>query len=71
MLLEIERRSRIVSLLKKKSSIRTKKLVEDWGVTNETIRPDLNFLQEKGLLKRVHGGAVSPEKAESCQEVMG
>lgn len=33
-------------------------LSDELGVTHETVRKDLVALQEQGLLKRVHGGAV-------------
>ncbi len=36
-------------------------LAEQLGVTHETVRKDLLLLQERGLLRRVHGGAVPVE----------
>lgn len=33
-------------------------LAEDFDVTTETVRKDLTELQRRGLVKRVHGGAV-------------
>ncbi|HET7397340.1 MAG TPA: DeoR/GlpR family DNA-binding transcription regulator [Intrasporangium sp.] len=36
-------------------------LAEQLGVTHETVRKDLLFLQDRGLLRRVHGGAVPAE----------
>lgn len=35
-----------------------KELSDSFGVTMETIRKDLEFLQRKGILFRTHGGAV-------------
>ncbi|MFR5523738.1 MAG: DeoR family transcriptional regulator [[Clostridium] innocuum] len=35
-----------------------KELSDCFGVTMETIRKDLEFLQRKGILFRTHGGAV-------------
>lgn len=35
-----------------------KELAENFHVTMETIRKDLDFLQRKGILFRTHGGAV-------------
>jgi DeoR family fructose operon transcriptional repressor len=36
-------------------------LAEQLGVTHETVRKDLLLLQQRGLLRRVHGGAVPVE----------
>jgi DeoR family fructose operon transcriptional repressor len=36
-------------------------MAENLGVTHETIRKDLLNLESHGLLRRVHGGAVSVE----------
>lgn len=52
-----ERRQYILRLLEQRGRIRSAALAAELGVTDETIRTDLVALQEKGLLKRVHGGA--------------
>ena len=39
--------------------MRVAKLTEHFGVSDPTIRKDLAVLEQKGLLKRTHGGAVS------------
>jgi DeoR/GlpR family transcriptional regulator of sugar metabolism len=53
-----ERQELIMQRLKQKSSVRIIDLVEEFGVTRETIRKDLYELQKKGLIRKVHGGAV-------------
>lgn len=45
-------------------AIEVNDLASHFHVTTETIRRDLSELQEKRLLKRVHGGAVSWESFE-------
>ena len=52
-----ERRQYILRLLEQRGRIRSAALARELGVTDETIRTDLVALQQKGLLKRVHGGA--------------
>lgn len=52
-----ERRQYILRLLEQRGRIRSAALAAELRVTDETIRTDLVALQEKGLLKRVHGGA--------------
>jgi DeoR family fructose operon transcriptional repressor len=37
-------------------------LVDDLGVTSETIRRDLTVLERAGVLRRVHGGAIPIER---------
>lgn len=52
-----ERRQYILRLLEQRGRIRSAALAAELGVTDETIRTDLVALQQKGLLRRVHGGA--------------
>ncbi|MGJ3508493.1 DeoR/GlpR family DNA-binding transcription regulator [Enemella sp. A6] len=54
-----ERRLRIIDGLQASSSLRTEQLASSLGVSIETIRRDFRALEKKGLLRRVHGGAVS------------
>ncbi len=53
-----ERREYILRLLEERGRVRSAELALDLEVTDETIRTDLVLLQKKGLLRRVHGGAV-------------
>jgi DeoR family fructose operon transcriptional repressor len=67
-----QRRLRIAELLSQNplGIISVEEFSHTLNVSEMTIRRDLNFLEESGLIKRVHGGAVllqdnSPEKAFS------
>ncbi|MFO7888902.1 MAG: transcriptional repressor AgaR [bacterium] len=53
-----ERRDEIVRLVSEDGRVTVKKLSEMYNVSTVTIRNDLNFLQEKGLLHRAYGGAL-------------
>ena len=53
-----ERKNEIVKELKKTGKVKVVELVEQFQVSEETIRRDLMILEEKGLLKRVYGGAI-------------
>ena len=55
-----ERRQKINLLLQKRGKIRIEELCELFSVTSETIRRDLNILEQKNVLKKVHGGAILP-----------
>lgn len=56
-----ERYDRILTLLIEKKSITVNELVEALDTSESTIRRDLNNLDKKNYLKKVHGGAVLVE----------
>lgn len=53
-----ERRAYLLRLLQQQGSLHSATVARELGVTDETIRTDLVALQQQGLLKRVHGGAL-------------
>lgn len=53
-----ERRQEILSRLNKDGRIEVPELAKTFGASAETIRKDLIELENRGLLKRVHGGAL-------------
>jgi len=55
-----ERQQQILALLEEKGTVRTIDLAEEFQVTDETIRRDLQVLADEGHLVRVHGGASNP-----------
>ncbi|MDW8054828.1 MAG: DeoR/GlpR family DNA-binding transcription regulator [Anaerolineae bacterium] len=55
----ISRQQRILQLLDQKGMVRVAELCEQFGVSEMTVRRDLNELEQAGVLRRVHGGAVS------------
>lgn len=57
-MLVVERYDQILRLVNERGSIRVTELSERFGVTEETIRRDLDALEARGLLRRSHGGAV-------------
>jgi DeoR/GlpR family transcriptional regulator of sugar metabolism len=58
-----ERQEKIVEIVNEKGSIRVSELSPIFNVTEETIRRDLEKLENEGLLKRTHGGAISVKEA--------
>lgn len=60
-----ERREYILRLLEERGRVRSAALALELGVTDETIRTDLVLLQKKGLLRRVHGGALRVPSARA------
>jgi len=57
-MLNDERKTRILEALSKNGRVLLQELVTDFKVSEDTIRRDLKDLDEAGLLKRVHGGAL-------------
>jgi len=53
------RQDKIYEHIQKFGAATTADLVKEYSVSVETIRRDLLFMEEQGLLKRVHGGAVA------------
>lgn len=56
------RRKNILELLNKNGSVRVTELSRLFDISEVTIRTDLADMENKGLLTRVHGGAVSSYK---------
>lgn len=57
-MLAIERHRRILESLEREGSARVVDLAREYEVTEETIRRDLDRLENAGRLQRSHGGAV-------------
>jgi DeoR/GlpR family transcriptional regulator of sugar metabolism len=54
-----ERQERIAELIATRGKVRIAQLTELFGVSEPTARKDLTHMEQRGLLKRTHGGAVS------------
>lgn len=54
-----ERQSFIINMLSEKNIIKLKEIVKILGASESTIRRDFDELESKGILKRVHGGAIA------------
>ena len=54
-----ERYSIILDRIRINGSVTVSELVEEWGISTETIRRDLLCLEKQNQLQRVHGGAIA------------
>jgi len=63
-MLSVERHQQILEHVLSKKSVRVNELSDILDVSLATIRRDLSQMEEKGLIQRVHGGAVSIEDSE-------
>ena len=57
-MLAIERRREIISRLTANGKVIVSELAKDFGVTEETIRRDLDRLDKDGIASKTYGGAV-------------
>jgi DeoR/GlpR family transcriptional regulator of sugar metabolism len=59
--LPARRRSELVRLVRARGQITVADIAALFDVSADTIRRDLDFLADQGLLKRTHGGAVASD----------
>lgn len=62
-MLSEQRHREIIRLLTEEGTIKTSTLCERLDTSRETVRRDLESLEERGMLKRIHGGAVKTDPA--------
>ena len=53
-----DRRNQIVEMLNQQQTVKNSDLMERFGISIETVRRDLAYLEEQGILERIYGGAV-------------
>ncbi|MBI1379393.1 MAG: DeoR family transcriptional regulator [Frankiales bacterium] len=54
-----QRQAHILDELERLGAVRVSRLVESLGVSDMTVRRDLDALAQRGLLTKVHGGAMA------------
>ncbi|WWR15790.1 DeoR/GlpR family DNA-binding transcription regulator [Lachnospiraceae bacterium JLR.KK008] len=60
-----ERQLRILNLVRERGEVKVEELAKTFQISLMTVRRDLQLLEQEKLLSRVHGGAVSIEKAHA------
>jgi DeoR/GlpR family transcriptional regulator of sugar metabolism len=55
-----ERRAAMLAVLARDGKLVASRLVDELGVSEDTVRRDLRELAARGLVQRVHGGALPP-----------
>ncbi|MDH2925134.1 DeoR family transcriptional regulator [Nicoletella semolina] len=65
MISTMERRAQIVQIVNTKNSIRVEELAKYCSVSSVTIRNDLRYLQQQGLIVRSHGFALPSNRMMS------
>lgn len=64
-----ERRRLIQKEVEEKGEVRVAYLSEKYNCSEVTIRNDIKALDQEGILKRVHGGAIALEKVRTRKYV--
>ncbi|MGY5851143.1 DeoR/GlpR family DNA-binding transcription regulator [Salegentibacter sp. F14] len=54
----VERHQVIIEKVQKDGQVKVQDLCDEFDVSSVTVRKDLKFLEEKGMLYRMHGGAT-------------
>ncbi len=60
-----QRQAAIAELVRRHGGVRVSDLVREFGVSDMTIRRDLEALAERGLVAKVHGGATLAEHSST------
>ena len=63
-MLALERQQTILDIIYKNKSVKVAELSQQFNVTEETIRRDLEKLAKKGIVKKTYGGAILSEHLE-------
>ncbi|CAG7625363.1 DeoR/GlpR family DNA-binding transcription regulator [Paenibacillus allorhizosphaerae] len=64
------RHAKIIEALNEEGSVKVSDISKSFQVTEKTIREDLEKLEQRGILKRVHGGAVLVEHDDSMLPIL-
>ncbi|CAG7643815.1 putative HTH-type transcriptional regulator YdjF [Paenibacillus solanacearum] len=64
------RHAKIIEALNETGSVKVSDISKSFQVTEKTIREDLEKLEQRGILKRVHGGAVLVEHDDSMLPIL-
>lgn len=63
-MLSEERQNMIARMVNDSGSVKVKELSERFAVTEDSIRKDLTSLENKGLLRKIYGGAIKINEEE-------
>lgn len=66
--MKLARRNEIIDLISEQRTIKNSELMERFDISIETVRRDLEYLEQQGYLRRVYGGAVATASLSSEQE---
>ena len=56
--MKLERRGQITELINRQKTVTNAELMQRFGISIETVRRDLDYLEQQGVLRKVYGGAA-------------
>ena len=56
--MKLERRGQITELINRQKTVTNAELMERFDISIETVRRDLDYLEQQGVLRKVYGGAA-------------
>ncbi len=59
-----ERRMKILDIINSGKAVTVEELSRNMDVSESTVRRDLRYMEDKGLIHRTHGGAMNPLPAD-------
>lgn len=65
-MLIVERQKKLLELLRRRKTAELEDLARTLSVSSSTVRRDLESLEQQGLVKRTHGGAIYQESGETA-----
>lgn len=57
-----ERHREIAEIIREQGKITVADITGKYGISDESARRDLRMLEQKGICKRTHGGAIAPQQ---------
>ncbi|MBQ1522195.1 MAG: DeoR/GlpR transcriptional regulator [Erysipelotrichaceae bacterium] len=67
--MKYNRQKEMLSFIREKKTVKNEELLEKFNVSIQTLRRDINKLEEQGSVTKVYGGVVFSEKRESVSSV--
>lgn len=64
-----QRKQLILERLNMRHAVTVSELVEEFNVSTETVRRDLEAMEKENLLSRVHGGAISIKRMKNFENI--
>lgn len=64
-----ERQQNILRMVLENGEVRSEEIAERFGISLMTVRRDLSYLEEKGHLRRTHGGAATLDEIHCFRNI--
>ncbi|CAH1192521.1 Glycerol-3-phosphate regulon repressor [Paenibacillus allorhizoplanae] len=69
-MIAIHRRTKIKEMLFQERSVKVADLVKEFSVSEETIRRDLNLMEQEGIIQKNYGGAILVDELQNNGQII-